>query len=131
VGQATPAPKRGLASGCRKLLNLEKSTRRPRQGEEQRIARPGHLAPVRRTLCFDTAGLSRAFRQSTGVPPHRWRLNERVERAKDLLRDPALSLADVALACGFGDQSHFTRMFTAAVRLSPGLWRRTQPRQLP
>jgi AraC-like DNA-binding protein len=70
--------------------------------------------------------LARAFRQSTGVPPHRWLLDRRVERAKELLPDSKLSLSDVALACGFGDQSHFTRTFTAAVRLSPGLWRRLQ-----
>jgi AraC-like DNA-binding protein len=68
--------------------------------------------------------LARAFRQSTGVPPHRWLLDRRVERAKELLPNSDLSLSDVALACGFGDQSHFTRTFTAKVRLSPGLWRR-------
>jgi AraC-like DNA-binding protein len=70
--------------------------------------------------------LARAFRQSTGVPPHRWLLDRRVERAKELLPNSKLSLSDVALACGFGDQSHFTRTFTAAVRLSPGVWRRLQ-----
>ena len=70
--------------------------------------------------------LARAFRQSTGVPPHRWLLNRRVQRAKELLPNSKLSLSDVALACGFGDQSHFTRTFTAAVRLSPGVWRRLQ-----
>jgi AraC-like DNA-binding protein len=41
-------------------------------------------------------------------------------------RKAPLTLSDVALACGFGDQSHFTRTFTAAVRLSPGVWRRLQ-----
>jgi AraC-like DNA-binding protein len=70
--------------------------------------------------------LARAFRQSTGVPPHRWLLDRRVKRAKELLPDSKLSLSDVALACGFGDQSHFTRTFTASVRLSPGAWRRLQ-----
>jgi AraC-like DNA-binding protein len=70
--------------------------------------------------------LARAFRQSTGVPPHRWLLDRRVKRAKELLPNSELSLSDVALACGFGDQSHFTRTFTAAVRLSPGVWRRLQ-----
>jgi len=67
---------------------------------------------------------TRAFRHSTGLPPHRWLLSRRVERAKQLLRDSLLSLTDVAVACGFGDQSHFTRMFSASVGLSPGLWRR-------
>jgi len=69
---------------------------------------------------------ARAFRKSTGVPPYRWLLNQRVERAKELLCNPALPLTSIALACGFSDQSHFTRVFTATVRLSPGLWRRMQ-----
>jgi AraC-like DNA-binding protein len=72
---------------------------------------------------------ARAFRQSTGVPPHRWRLRRRVDRAQDLLRDPAPSLADIALACGFGDQSHFTRVFAAVVGQSPGKWRRLRAAQ--
>ena len=67
---------------------------------------------------------ARAFRRSTGMPPHRWLLNRRVERAKDLLRTRALSLADVGAFCGFADQSHFTRTFTAMVGVSPGAWRR-------
>ncbi len=67
---------------------------------------------------------ARAFRQSTGMPPHRWLQKQRVEHAKDLLRDRALSLSDIALACGFSDQSHFTRVFTAMLAVSPGAWRR-------
>ncbi|WP_158502363.1 AraC family transcriptional regulator [Vitiosangium sp. GDMCC 1.1324] len=68
---------------------------------------------------------TRAFRQSTGVPPHRYLLKRRVERAQQLLKDPDLSLSDIALACGFADQSHFTRVFSASVSMSPGAWRRT------
>ncbi|HEY4361628.1 MAG TPA: AraC family transcriptional regulator [Bryobacteraceae bacterium] len=67
---------------------------------------------------------ARAFRRSVGVPPHRWFLSLRVERAKELLGARALSLADVAIFCGFADQSHLTRSFTAAVGVSPGTWRR-------
>lgn len=69
---------------------------------------------------------ARAFRQSTGVPPHRWRLQHRVERAKTLLHDSTLALTDVAFTCGFADQSHFTRVFSAMVGVSPGAWRRMQ-----
>lgn len=69
---------------------------------------------------------SRAFRISTGVPPHRWLLKIRVERAKELLHNPTVPLADIALGCGFSDQSHFTRVFTAMVGVSPGAWRRIQ-----
>lgn len=67
---------------------------------------------------------ARAFRISTGAPPHRWLLKHRVERAKELLRNSTSPLADVAFACGFADQSHFTRVFTAVVGVSPGAWRR-------
>lgn len=66
----------------------------------------------------------RAFRQSTGVPPHRWLLKKRVDKAKTLLVNPALSLAEIALSCGFSDQSHFTRVYSALVGMSPGAWRR-------
>jgi AraC-like DNA-binding protein len=89
------------------------------------------LSQLAEACGLSTRHFARAFRQSTGVPPHRWRLSRRLERAKDLLRDPARSLSEVALACGFADQSHFTRMFTTLVGLSPGLWRRTLSRKLP
>ena len=69
---------------------------------------------------------ARAFRASTGLPPHRWLLHYRVERAKEMLRTKAVSLADVAMFCGFADQSHFARTFRNIAGVSPGLWRRLQ-----
>ncbi|MGY8663797.1 AraC family transcriptional regulator [Bradyrhizobium sp. UFLA05-109] len=71
-----------------------------------------------------TSHFSRAFRQSTGVAPHQWLLQRRVEEAKRLLPDRRLSLAEIALSCGFGDQSHFTRVFTRLTGIGPGAWRR-------
>jgi AraC-like DNA-binding protein len=59
-----------------------------------------------------------------GMPPHRWLLLQRVLHAKSLLRDPLRPLADIAAACGFTDQSHFTRVFTSIVGASPGAWRK-------
>jgi AraC family transcriptional regulator len=67
---------------------------------------------------------SRAFRRTMGAAPHSWLLTHRIEVAKDKLRDGRLSLSDVALACGFADQSHLTRVFTRIVGVSPGAWRR-------
>lgn len=77
----------------------------------------------------DECGLSvrhfiRAFKQSTGATPHRWLLKERVDCATGLLKNSGLPLSDIALRCGFADQSHFTRVFTAFVGESPGVWRR-------
>ena len=73
---------------------------------------------------LSTRHFARAFRQSTGVPPHRWLLRHRVQRAKDMLRTQALPLAEVSQRCGFADQSHFTRVFSRQVGMSPGKWRR-------
>ncbi|MGJ7519755.1 helix-turn-helix domain-containing protein [Variovorax sp. LT1P1] len=46
-------------------------------------------------------------------------------RARELLRASDLPLAEVATACGFADQSHFTRVFSRAEGAPPGHWRRT------
>ena len=73
---------------------------------------------------------TRVFKQTTGVTPHRWLTQRRVDRAKDLLvRRPSMSLAQIALESGFADQSHFTHVFTAIVGAAPGEWRRHATRR--
>lgn len=72
---------------------------------------------------LSSSHFSRAFRESTGMSPHQWLLFRRVDKATDLLRDKALPLATVAVACGFADQSHFNRVFTRFAGVSPGRWR--------
>ena len=84
------------------------------------------LKEVARECRLSVSQFSRAFRRTMGVAPHKWLLTRRVEVAKDRLRDNQLSLPDVALACGFADQSHLTRVFTRIVGLSPGAWRRAR-----
>ncbi|CAB3628771.1 helix-turn-helix domain-containing protein [Achromobacter pestifer] len=74
-------------------------------------------------------GLSRsyfikAFKGSTGKTPHRWLTAHRIERACALLTQSHLPIAAVALACGFADQSHLTRVFTQVLGTTPGMWRR-------
>ena len=67
---------------------------------------------------------SRAFRASTGLPPHQWLLRQRVKTAKQLMTVRGLALSEIAIAAGFANQSHFTRVFSAVVGVSPGAWRR-------
>lgn len=62
---------------------------------------------------------ARAFRQSTGLPPHQFLIRRRVEQAKKLLRDNKLSIADIAFACGFSSQSHLNRHFKRLVGTTP------------
>jgi len=76
-------------------------------------------------LCdLSRSHFARAFKQSTGLPPHRWLLARRVERAQDLLLHSSLSLDSIAEACGFFDQSHLNRVFSKHVGQSPSMWRR-------
>lgn len=80
-------------------------------------------------MLADACGLStsyfaRAFRTSTGLAPHQWLTHRRVEAAKDLLRQRRSPLREIALACGFFDQSHFTNVFTPIVGTSPRTWQR-------
>ncbi len=61
----------------------------------------------------------RSFKRSTGVPPHRFLVRSRIERAKSLLADRSVSVTEVALTLGFGGSTQFARAFRAAVGLSP------------
>jgi len=65
----------------------------------------------------------RLFRDGTGMTPHAYLLNRRVERARRALAS-GCSLADTALDFGFFDQSHFTRVFKRFTGLTPGQYRR-------
>ena len=67
---------------------------------------------------------SRAFRISTGLPPHQWLLRQRVKTAKQLLSVRDLPLSEIAMSAGFANQAHFTRVFSAVAGVSPGAWRR-------
>jgi AraC family transcriptional regulator len=62
----------------------------------------------------------RAFRQS----PYQYILGRRIERAKSLLRDPRLSIVDVALAAGFSSQAHLSAMFKRSTGVTPGKYRK-------
>ena len=66
---------------------------------------------------------SRAFRISTGLPPHQWLLRQRVKVAKQLMTVRDLPLSEIAISAGFANQSHFTRVFSASVGVSPAAWR--------
>jgi AraC family transcriptional regulator len=66
----------------------------------------------------------RAFRNTVGMAPYGWYLAARIDLSKGLLLSTALPLAQIALECGFVDQSHFTNTFVRHVGMPPGRWRR-------
>jgi AraC family transcriptional regulator len=75
-------------------------------------------------LGLSVSHFSRAFRISTGLPPHQWLLQQRVKAAKQLMTVRDLPLSEIAISAGFANQSHFTRVFSSMVGVSPGAWRR-------
>jgi AraC-like DNA-binding protein len=79
-----------------------------------------------RECSLSSGHFARAFRRSTGLSPHQWLLQCRINKAHGLLRDGRLSLAEIASACGFADQSHFTKAYARQRGISPGAWRRQQ-----
>lgn len=70
-----------------------------------------------------TSQFAHAFRRSMGMAPYQWLQHRRVARAKELLIANREALADIALTCGFADQSHFTRSFARLVGATPRAWR--------
>jgi AraC family transcriptional regulator len=65
----------------------------------------------------------KVFKATTGTPPHRWLNALRIAQAKRLLLRGE-SLAEIAVATGFTDQPHLTRIFARLTGLTPGVWRR-------
>ena len=82
------------------------------------------LTEVARQCGLSVGHFSRSFRQSFGATPHQWLVQRRLDAAKDLIRSCRMPLSNVALSCGFADQSHLTRVFTREVGASPAAWRR-------
>jgi AraC family transcriptional regulator len=75
------------------------------------------------------AGLSksyfcRAFKRTLGASPMSYVSIRRIERAKALITSTSERLSEIALECGFVDQSHLNRKFCRIVGMSPGSWRR-------
>jgi len=72
---------------------------------------------------MDVFRFTRAFKQSTGSSPHRYVLEARITRAKELLGNRALSITDVALQTGFATPSHFSVTFRRITNLTPRAYR--------
>ena len=74
------------------------------------------------------AGLSRShfanqFKQAMGVAPHQYVSQQRIEKARRLLRSPHRSITDIALECGFANQSHLTKVFKKQTGTTPRAYR--------
>jgi AraC family transcriptional regulator len=81
------------------------------------------LADIAQLLDLSQFHFSRLFKKSLGISPHQHLIQQRVERAKRLLKQPQLSIADVAFQCGFNSQSHLGKAFREATGVTPKAYR--------
>jgi transcriptional regulator GlxA family with amidase domain len=90
----------------------------------QRLARVSRVSP---------AHFARSFKDAFGVPPHRYLLTRRIERAKSMLRDTQLPITDIAFQTGWKSLGTFGRIFRDITGESPGELRareRASPQEL-
>jgi AraC family transcriptional regulator len=81
------------------------------------------LAKLARQVDFSPHYFARLFRQTTGESPHQFVLRQRISHAKYLLNKTNLSVARVAIECGFANPGHLTRTFKHHVGLTPSDYR--------
>ncbi|UKJ75055.1 helix-turn-helix transcriptional regulator (plasmid) [Azospirillum brasilense] len=93
---------------------------------EEHCSRPIRLQELAELTGLSTTHFCTAFKASTGLPPHKWQMRVRVERAKSLLTGSDMTLAAAAVMAGFSDQAHLTRVFRQIVGTTPAAWLRNQ-----
>jgi AraC family transcriptional regulator len=90
---------------------------------DTRFREPLVMAELAATAGVDPSHLAKVFRAHTGMTPSEYVRSQRVTWARSQLLGSTDSLATIALAAGFADQSHFTRSFRRLVGTSPGRFR--------
>jgi AraC-like DNA-binding protein len=95
---------------------------------EARVGAKLTIEEIAAAIGLSKSHFSRAFKSTLGTSPMAYVASRRIERAKRMMVASAESLADVALNCGFADQSHLNRQFRRTVGMTPGQWRRSSER---
>ena len=90
---------------------------------ESNLERDLMLAEIAKEIDLSIHHFARAFKQSTGLTPHMFLVQCRIECAKALLANHDLSLAEVSLRSGFKNQSHFTTIFRKYTTTTPKTYR--------
>ena len=91
---------------------------------EQHLAEEISLAALAELADLSVYHFARLFKQSFGVPPHRYHMARRMERARRLLQRPTLSVTQIGIQIGFRETSSFTRAFRRYTGLTPSDYRR-------
>jgi AraC family transcriptional regulator len=86
---------------------------------EEHLTEAIPLATLAGLLRLSPYYFCRAFKQSLGVPPHRYHINRRIEQAKRMLLEREQSVTHIGLALGFGETSSFSAAFRKATGTTP------------
>ncbi|MBE9031032.1 helix-turn-helix domain-containing protein [filamentous cyanobacterium LEGE 11480] len=81
------------------------------------------LADLAQLLDMSQFHFSRLFKQSLGISPYQYLLQQRVERAKQLLKTTDRFITDIALTCGFNSHSHLSKQFRQLTGMTPKAYR--------
>jgi AraC family transcriptional regulator len=90
---------------------------------EMHLAETVRLPALAAIVNLSPYHFARAFKQSFGLPPHRYHLCRRIARAKALLREPDGSVTAVAVKVGFAETSSFSAAFRKLTGLTPSRYR--------
>ena len=96
---------------------------RARDAMDRDYARPLDVPALARVALMSPTHFTRSFRATFGETPHRYLQRRRIERAMALLRDPGLTVTEVALRVGFESLGTFSRTFRAVVGVPPSEYR--------
>lgn len=91
---------------------------------QRRLAHPITTKEIAASIDLSDSHFRRGFKIATGVTPYSWLLNARIGEARKMLVEASVPISEIASAVGFGDQSHFTRMFQKVMGVSPRAWQR-------
>lgn len=83
------------------------------------------LADLAGAACLSPFHFARSFKAATGKSPHRYLLDLRLSRARDMVANSHAPLADIAMTCGFCSQAHLTSAFKLHLGITPGMVRGT------
>ena len=114
------------ASAARRVTLVGSTLRRVLNHVETHLEQELRLGDLAALVCLSEDHFLRAFKAAVGQTPHQYLIGCRLARARRLLLEDDLPLAEIGRRCGFGNPSHFAAIFRRHEGVPPGVWARTR-----